>query len=357
MHVVMFEDRESCLTGLKLAILSLFGRCQNRPSIEIWVPDVPVEFIEWIAKHSPSVVLHTTLEDIKSRGWNVKPAVLLKALGAGHGQVLWVDSDILLTGDLLARLNVIPVDVLVATEDYFWGHHQGAAASRARELGRHGVRSFPAPINSGLVRVSQGHQPLLRAWNDVLASEQYITAQTRPPHERPACFWGDQDVLTGLLEADAFADVAVHQLRRGIEIAQCHGAAGFTPWERIRWRRDLPLVVHAMGEKPWSDDVPELAIFESVRRRLHRELGVYSHAARYYARALDEDCFWMWPTTMVGRAMQQLLPHSPAWREMPLAVIESLAQRVRQLVGKSPRNGFAPALVARFNQFARTLIL
>ena len=350
MHVVMFEDRRDCLTGLKLAILSLFRRSRNRPSVEIWVPDVPGEFIEWMAIHSPSVVLHATLVDNKSRGWNVKPVVLLKALAAGHRQVLWVDSDILFTGDLLAQLDHIPVNVLVATEDYFWGHHQAGVVSRSCKLGMPDVRSFPAPINSGLVRVSQSHRPLLLAWSDVLASEQYITFQKRPAQERPACFWGDQDVLTGLLEAEAFASIAVHQLRRGIEIAQCHGAAGFTPAERVRWRQGLPLVVHAMGEKPWIFDVPEVASFGLVRRRLHRELGVYSHVARDYALALDENASWMWPTTMVGRTMQQLFPHSPAWREMPLAVMESLAQRVRQLVGKSPRNGFAPALVGRLKR-------
>ena len=86
----------------------------------------------------------------------------------------------------------------------------------------------------------------------MLSHPAYLKAQAQPWYERPLHMIGDQEVLTGLLGSVDFQETSIRLLRRGTDIAQCFGPAGFTPVERLRSMiGHRPAFVHAMGPKPW----------------------------------------------------------------------------------------------------------
>jgi hypothetical protein len=288
--------------------------------------------VEWAAS-VPSLELVTSREGIDGESWNVKPSVLLSAFAEGHDEVMWFDSDMMVTADLGAVLDRIPSDTVVATEEYFWGHAQGTDA-RTTGLGLEVARTFPSTVNTCLLRVSRAHLPLVEHWSRILASEEYLSVIWEPAATRPLHFGSDLHVFTGLLGSTTYADVPVVQLRRGVEIAQCYGPSGWTVSERWRSRNELPLVLHAMGSKPWESPVP--ASGDTFRRRaratyeaVHQDLTPYVAAASdYRGRFLGDDA-WLEPRTRTARALRRL-SSSAALQELPLAVVDSAQRRIRR---------------------------
>jgi hypothetical protein len=331
MIALLYEDRPAALTGVKLAALSLR---RHHPELPLWIlaPGAPRSFTSW-AERIPGLRLDTEPVGLVGRGWNVKPTALMAALEQGHAQVLWVDSDIVVTGDLAGRIARMDPRALTVTEEYFWGHCQGGP-SRTLGLGLEVGRTFATTLNTGIVRVTPEHRELLAAWNEVLTGRDYLEAQRLPVATRPLHHFGDQEVLTGLLGAKAFAHLPVESLRRGRDIAQCFGPSGFTPAERVRCGRSLPLAVHAMGPKPWMRRVggPKPAGSRLLRyyERVHLELTPYVGAARVFREELEEDTGWMDPQTVLGRTLHRIIG-VPALEELPLAVLDSLQRRLRRL--------------------------
>jgi hypothetical protein len=329
MIVVVFEDRPQALAGAKLATLSLTRHCPEA-DVLAWVPGAPESFQTW-ARTVPGLRVRTHRRWVEGNGWNVKPSVLLRLLQEKNEQVVWVDSDIIVTGDLLARLRELPADALIAAQEYFWGHHQGTDL-RTTGLGLQTGRVFPATVNSCVLRVLPEHESLLRRWSAILAGPDYTAVQGCPARRRPVHYWGDQDVLAGLLGAKDFADLPVVQLRRGADIAQCFGPSGYTVRERILAGRRLPLVLHAMGEKPWTLRSRPRSGFRGYLTRAHLELTPYTRAAREYRDLLGENTVWMVPTTAVGKVMVSSgLPLG--LQELPLAVVDSAQRRFRRRFG------------------------
>ncbi len=333
MVAVMYEDRPAALTGLKLAVLSLARHSPDLPVIA-WVPGAPEPFLRWAAGRD-GLSVRTDRTGLTGAGWNVKPSVLLSAFDEGHDEALWFDTDMLVTGDLAARLAQAPPDVLVATQEYYWGHHQGTPR-RTTGLGRRVSRVFPSTVNTCLLRVGRAHLDLVREWSRVLASPEYVQAQSLSAQDRPLHFWSDLDVLTGLLGSTEFAHVPVDQLRRGTEIAQCYGPSGFTVRERLRVGSGAPLVIHAMGAKPWAPPAPGagadgvLGRLRAEVEAVHQDLTPFVAAAAEYADALDEDTSWLTPRTRVGSVVRRALPGHPAWQELPLALVDSGQRAVRR---------------------------
>lgn len=328
----MYEDRPAGITGLKLAILSLTRNCPGL-TIHAWVPDASSQFLNW-SRAIASLQVSTDRELIDGTGWNVKPSVILHDLANGHDQVLWCDSDIIITGDLEARLRSIPASSIVGTEEYYWGHHQGTNL-RTEGLGLEVGRVIPATVNTGLLRVSADHADLIRAWRDVLASDQYIQVKNLPARDRPLHFWGDQEVLTGLLGSKTYSQIPLVQLRRGVDIAQCYGPSGFTVAERVRARSVLPLVIHAMGDKPWNVvPIPNGESFlASIRRtteNIHKDLTPYQSTAILYRDQLGEDTSWMEARTSFGAFSRSVGGRWPSLQELPLATLDSLQRRTRR---------------------------
>ena len=345
MIAVMFEDRPTALTGVKLAVLSL---ARHSPALHvlIWAPGVGRPFLEW-ARGQLNVTVRDHRDGLAGEGWSVKPSVLLNAFDEGHDQVLWLDSDVILTGDVQGRLASAGPEAVVAAEEYFWGDHQGTAY-RTTGLGLRPARTFPAAINTGLLRVSRQHVPLLRHWSRILAGPEYVAAQAQ--WDRPIHFFSDQEVLSGLLGSAGYADIPVVQLRRGAEIAQCFGASGFTVRERLRCGHSLPLAVHAMGRKPWDRRKRQangaVARLRHAAERVHLDLTPYVAVARAYRDQLGEEAAWLEPGTRAGTVITRLLPGCPALWELPLTGLGSLGRKTRRTlridldkVGSAPAPG------------------
>jgi hypothetical protein len=331
MLVLIYEDRPTAFVGVQLAALSL---AEHSPGLAVRaiVPGAPDEMVRWAAS-IPSLELVTSRDGIDGESWNVKPSVLLSALAEGHDEVVWFDSDMVVTGDLAARLDRIPAEAIVATEEYFWGHAQGTDA-RTTGLGLEVARTFPATVNTCLLRVGRQHVPLVEHWSRVLASEEYLSVIWEPAAERPLHFGSDLHVFTGLLGSTLYADVPVVQLRRGREIAQCYGPSGWTVAERWRSRKELPLVLHAMGAKPWESRPPptDRALGRRARaayEAVHQDLTPYVAVARdYRGRFLGDDA-WLEPGTRTARALRRLSP-STSLQELPLTVVDTAQRRIRR---------------------------
>ncbi|WP_457187335.1 hypothetical protein [Nocardioides sp. P5_E3] len=331
MLVLIYEDRPSAFVGVQLAALSL---AEHSPGLAVRaiVPGAPDEMVRWAAK-IPSLELVTSRAGIDGESWNVKPSVLLSALAEGHDDVMWFDSDMVVTGDLAARLDRIPTDTVVSTEEYFWGHAQGTDA-RTTGLGLEVARTFPATVNTCLLRVSRRHLPLVEHWRRILASDEYLSVIWEPATRRPLHFGSDLHVFTGLLGSTLYADVPVVQLRRGREIAQCYGPSGWTVAERWHSRNELPLVLHAMGAKPWEPAQaptrgPLRQRAHAAYEAVHQDLTPYVAAARAYRGRFLGDDGWLEPRTSTARVLQRL-HRSPSLQELPLAAVDSAQRRLRR---------------------------
>lgn len=330
MIVVMYEDRPQALVGVRLAILSLARHCPRLPVL-VWAPNADGSFNEW-SRNMANVEVRNHRSGVFGRRWDVKPSVLLNALSERQDTIMWLDSDVILTGDVEARLSSVDPEAVVGTEEYFWGDHQGTTY-RTTGLGLTPARRFTATINTGLLRVAPSHVPLLSHWCQILACPEYEAAQEQM--DRPIHFFGDQEVLTGLLGSSSYAHVPVVQLRRGADIAQCFGPSGFTARERIRSGRSLPMLIHAMGRKPWAEarsfaqNGPPGVLRRAVEA-IHQDLTPYVEVARTYREELGVDAAWLEPRTRAGATMIRLLPGHPALRELPLTAVESLLKRARR---------------------------
>ena len=313
------------LIGVKLTVLSL---ARHWPGLEVavHVPSAPPEFRRWLGQRPNVSAAEVFLRD---DGWNVKPSLLLYHLAAGRSPVIWVDSDIVLMGDLAVRLAEEPLEALVGTEDVWWGRAQGRA-DRTEAWDFTPGRILPHTFNTGLVRATPTHVPVLEAWQDLLQTEHYRRAQTLPWADRPIHLVGDQEVLTALLGASEWAHVDVRLLKRGLDIAQCYSPASFAPTERVRLavERATPVLVHAMGQKPWV--LPTGPPPRSRSGRFwawvddsHRYLTPYTWVANSLAKQLgDEDLAWLQPQRAAAW-LAAASGHDPVLQELPLSVLDT----------------------------------
>ncbi len=253
MIVCTYEDREDALVGVKILVLSLARHCPD-VDVHAFAPACGNAFRQW-AGRQPRLRLHTSRPD-GPPGWNVKPAVLLDRLAAGHDEVVWLDSDIVLAGDFRPACRGLAPDVCVVAEELPWPSGGDGSAPRTRAFGFDVGRAFPRAINSGVVRVTPAHRALLDAWRELLARSDYLDAQRLKAGERPLHHVGDQDGLAALLGSTGFAAVPVRLLRSPRDILY----AGWGPYDgyplsaRLRHlATGLPPLVHAFGaQKPWS---------------------------------------------------------------------------------------------------------
>lgn len=329
MHIVIHEDRADCLTGVKLLLLSLARHC---PGLAITCSTsgdgIPAE---WAARF-PSVSFRS-FPDLCGMSWNIKPKLLLKLLDEGHEELLWIDSDIIVTRDFRPIFQSLDPGTVVGAQEVYWGQAQGTDC-RTLAWGLPVGRILPTTFNSGVVRVTPRHRLLLQAWSELLSHPTYVESQRRPWQQRPVHMIGDQEVLTALVGSSYFADVPVLLLKRGSQIAQLFGPAGYTIGERLaNLGRDLPPFVHAMGRKPWIAAHPQGGGARAFYERVAAELSLYTWVARQYANELGGDTSWMWAKTPPGRLMALLSFGSPHLRGLPLAVLDSAVRTLRKSLG------------------------
>jgi hypothetical protein len=291
--VCIAEDREGFLPSIKLLILSLAEHC---PQLEIYLvfPPASAEFRGWLAQY-PKVTLRSDPLPT-AYGVNVKPQAILHLFDAGCDDVLWIDSDIIVTDDMARALAGLDERALVITEEALWTPYRDPDALRARMWGFPVGRTLPFALNTGVVRMTRAHLALALRWRELLESEAYRNAQAQDWRSRPLHMISDQDVLTALLASTEFADVPLKILGRGRDIVQYFGPYGYTLRERLMHMMGRkPAFVHSQGPKPW------LMTGRGNARRslkayfydLYLDLSPYTLAARKYRHELMEPSPWM----------------------------------------------------------------
>jgi hypothetical protein len=325
--IVISEDRRSHRSGVELALLSL-QRHVPGAGVTLNCPWADAEFEDWALRAGATAVRRDRVEGLT--GWDVKPAILLDHLARGEQEVVWLDADVLTHGDWLRLVRDVPAGTVVGTEETYWGQAQGGT-HRTRAWGLEVGRSLPRTVNTAVVRVTPEHVELLEAWRRMLADPEYRRAQSRPWNERPLHHLGDQEVFTALLGAREFADVPLHLLRQGVDIAQCYGPAGWTPGDRVRAvvsGGGLPPLVHAMGRKPWErrrEASGALGRARGVWERLHLTTSPYVVAAGAYRDDLPSVPGWL-PNGGSGPTRAALL-------ELPLAAVDHGVRAARARLG------------------------
>jgi hypothetical protein len=334
--ICIYEDRDNCLVGVKLAILSI-RKYHPKTPILLNTPNAPASFYNWLSAFSD--VSHVCYNSEKVAGFNVKPGFLRRALDDGYQNVLWIDSDVIVCGDILSSIADQADDVLVAAEETYFGQRQGGTI-RTEAWGLRVGRGLPSTINTGILRITSKHRVLLEAWDTMLHHPLYARLQRVPWYERPLHMIGDQEVLTALLGSAAFKEVRIKLLKRGSEIAQCMGPAGFTPTERIKsFLSKTPPLIHSMGAKPWLTGVesPKLGFnLQSIRKSyefLHAELSPYSAVAHEHRHLLGEDSDWLGLSSRTARFVSALFRDDIVLKEMPLSVFDSVVRHTRRMLG------------------------
>ncbi len=340
--VVVYEDRPGNLIGVQLLVLSLNRYSPDLRAL-VTVPGAPEAFRDWLQAQPNAELYDTRLE---ASGWDVKPSLLLEHLGNGSPSVAWVDSDMIVTGHLSARLAELPTGSLIGTEDVWWGRRQGTP-QRTLAWGLKPGRVLPVTVNTGFLRAATAHVPLLERWRDMLTMPDYRAAQKLEIDQRPLHLMGDQEVLTALLGAVDWQDVPVRLLRRGLDVAQCYGPGGFSPRERLylRLHHQLPLLVHAMGPKPWAPKAPRPKLEGNGVRALvsggaaaidaaHHQLSLFNWAASSYREELGNDLAWTSHSTPLSSALVKMTKNDPLLREMPLALMDAARRGAFMKAGK-----------------------
>ena len=249
--ICIAEDREVCEPALKLLILSL-NLHSPETAVSLFYPPAQEGFLAWIEKF-PQVHLQT--DRLKNGfGWNVKPQAIMHLLDRGFEEVVWIDSDIIVTDNILPIFSSLQSATIVATEHTLSEERCDTNALRARLWGLPVGRVLPFTLSSGVVRVTRDHYHLMERWWELLQSNEYQDFQKREWRQRPFHMLGDQDVLTALLTSKEFSEIPIHILRRGKHILQFDGVYGYTVAERTRnLLGDGPAFIHSGAGKPWSE--------------------------------------------------------------------------------------------------------
>jgi hypothetical protein len=303
MVVCAYEDRANCETGVRLLIASLCKYSPRAPVI-LHFPPANAEFKHWLAQF-PNVALRTSLS-AERLGWNIKPLVLLAALDEGHREVIWIDTDIILTKPVEELFSELDHETFATTEESLWGTHDDSGAKRARAWGFPIGREMPFALNSCVVRATDRHRPLIERWRDLLGHEDYRKAQKiMPVHHRPNHLTSDQDVLCALLCSTEFSDVPVRLLRRGEAVLQIFGLKSYTIGERLQsMRYGIPAFIHAQGFKPWTDKYDRPGIVGYLHR-VYYDTSPYLWIAQAY-RDQIVDAQWLRPKTALGGLLRFL---------------------------------------------------
>ncbi len=307
--VCLYEDRPHQIPGLKTLLLTLNRYCPCWP-IRLRFPSIPDSLRSWLQRFSQVTLLE---EELTSRGsFNVKPSVLTDGLAGGASSCIWLDTDVLVNGNLDFLMKE-PRESIVVTEDP-WQYENGST-HRANTWGLSPGRSLSGPLNSSVVRVTPHHEELLCDWQKLLSTEAYLVEQAKPVDFRNRHMLSDQDGLSALLASEKFAGVPVVKLKHATQILQHHGAGAYGPLQRCsNLMNGMPPLIHAMGKiKPWSMPSHPAIIRESraYYERVYLELSPYVHFARQYRTDLEEEADWLNVRTLpawVGSLVAQNRP-------------------------------------------------
>lgn len=289
--ICVAENRAWCEPGVRVLIASLADHSPTVP-IELFYPGVRDAFLAWAA-HYPQLSVNRYQVTGAWRAWNIKPEVLQTLLRNGHDEVLWIDSDVIVTRDIREIYAGLPADTAIVAEEALCSSHYDGDALRARSWGLPVGRRLPFQLNGGLMGYTTAHLPLLARWGEVLDSEPYLEALKLPWDQRPRHFMADQEVLTALLCSTEFTDIPLRFLRRGPDVIQYFGSAGYTLRERGRHlMRGMPYFIHSQGHKSWTPLPAEPHGFRAKMLHRYQQHSPYRAAAARYRDVL-EDRSWL----------------------------------------------------------------
>jgi hypothetical protein len=328
MIVCIAEDRTSFEPAIKLLLMSLNKHC-GATEVHLFHPKASDGFASWLSTHPD--LYHYSEPLPNAHEFNVKPQAMLHLLDRGHDDILWIDSDIIVTRDFSPLFASMDYGMLAVAEEALWTPHDDHGAWRARAWGLEVGRILPFALNSGVIRVTKAHRRLLHRWQTLLASADYREAQRQHWRFRPLHMVGDQDALTALLASEEFSEVPLRILARGSDIIQYFGPYGYTL--RERWSHTFgtgPAFVHSQGpEKPWTArwGRPTLRYPKQYFHALYLDLSPYTLAASSYADRLDDDLSWMRAHSVLTSMLRSL----GLWRAplvgLPLAAVADLYRK------------------------------
>ena len=224
----------------------------------------------------------------------------MRLLDAGFDEVIWIDSDVFVTRDIRPLFDALDEAVFVATEHTCTpDRYDRDGAGRRAQLWQFSVgRVLPASLNSGVLRVTRRHYPLMKRWWELLQSDEYQRCQQKEKdvRKRPIHMQGDQDVLTALLTSTEFAHVPLKMLRRSKHIVQFDGVWGYTTAERL----GICLAMDQRSFILWARK-PWVAPWKSERRNDLREylkmvyldVSPYTLSSAKFRQGLGCDTNWM----------------------------------------------------------------
>ena len=324
--VCLYEDRPYQIPGLKILLLTLNRYCPCWP-IRLRFPSIPDSLRSWLQRFSQVILFE---EELASRGsFNVKPSVLTDALASGASSCLWLDTDVLINGNLDFLTRESPESIVVTQDP--WQYENGST-HRAGTWGLKPGRSLPGPLNSSVVRVTRHHEELLYDWQKMLCTGAYLAEQAKPVDFRDRHMLSDQDGLSALLASEKFARIPVVKLKHATQILQHHGAGAYGPLQRCsHLMTGMPSLIHAMGTtKPWNMPAHPAIIRESraYYERVYLELSPYVHFARQYRNNMAEQADWLNVRTLPGRVGSLVALNRPALKGIVQASLHCAISRV-----------------------------
>jgi len=324
------DDRRDCAVGLQLAILSVAKHCPGTP-IYVYRPRFNDAFEDWAAQFDQvTVIPHTPAG---ASAWNCKPHAMTPLLEK-HRQVVWLDSDIIVTNDCVPLFMALDEKVVVVAQEPASLPHQGTE-HRTRGWGFEVGRSLPITLNSCVVRATRHHLHLLKQWTACMAAPEYVAAQDAPLSNRPVHLMSDQDVLNALLGAAEFADTPIRVLQVSKEVIHAGGALGYSLRERLSGLLlPKPTFLHAAAGKPWlwlsGEDYWSRRNFFGWHRRLLQEISPYVSEARRYENDIT-DSSWLKRRTMTGNVLRVLGFGHFALSGLPITFAATVVQSSRDI--------------------------
>ena len=296
----IYEDRPKCEVGVRLAILSL-SRSIQHARVVVFTPRSSAQLRDWIATQEN--VSWQPSPSANSHGWDTKPYCLLKLLEKGAREVVWLDSDLIVTGDLIEHLEQTPVDSLIVAEEPSHLPYQGTGV-RTKAWTMPPSRELGFTVNTSFLRVRPLHQRLLEQWASMVEHPEYAEAQKLEMLDRPFHLSSDQDLLGALLGSEEFSSVQVTALRAGTQIVHSGGLLMDRLWHRLRRVFGVkPILFHAIAMKPWDAFEKHGSVqgFKWSVLRLALETSEYVTIAHSYRKKLGVPCPWMDWRTPMGR--------------------------------------------------------
>ena len=332
-----YEDRADHEIGLRFAVASLQRQYPDARAV-VFEPVVSAGLRRWLAQRPGIEVAPSVAAGV--RGWDAKPHCLLALLDRGAQEAIWLDSDLIVTGDFLTWMRSRGDEALIVAQEPRHFPQQGTA-NRAAAWGFARGRELGFTVNSCVVRVTPRHRELLVAWARLLERADYRAAQKRHALDRPFHFVGDQDALGALLGSAGFAAMPVRVLRAGREVVHSGGLMMDPPAGRLARPFARPLFVHAIAAKPWIvlRKRGNERGFDWWLLRLSHEVSSYVARARQFREATGEPQAWLDHATFAGRMLRVLGLGSDWLRGLPIAAAMSVAHAL----GLSRR---PPAVVA-----------